>query len=81
MEKYKRKMTYLQTGTEPGLRVKGGKNINKFFFFKLQIIIHLTLTNHHKNKYTKFLFFNTLKCINKHSSHTADKPQQLIKTH
>ena len=32
MEKYKRKMTYLQTGTEPGLRVKGGKNINKFFF-------------------------------------------------
>ena len=33
MEKYKRKMTYLQTGTEPGLRVKGGKNINNFFFF------------------------------------------------
>ena len=33
MEKYKRKMTYLQTGTDPGLRVKGDKNINKFFFF------------------------------------------------
>ena len=81
MEKYKRKMTYLQTGTDPGLRVKGDKNINKFFFFLTPNKHSFNINKPSLKQIHKFFFFNTLKCINKHSLHTADKPQQLIKTH
>ena len=72
----------MASGMEPGLKVRGVKNINNFFFF-------LTLNKHSfsinkpstKTNTQKFCFFNTLKCINKHSLHTVDKSQQLIKTH
>ena len=42
-------------GTELGLRVRGGKSINNFFFLKLQVSIYLEEKCYVHNIFTTFL--------------------------